>query len=68
MKKYSSYAPDMVFQEARSKVNVKVKVTQKRYVTLRHPTIHTQAKFGICIWRNAAVMLKTLFFRKQGQR
>ena len=44
LKEYRRYAPDsMQFQETRSEV--KFKVTQSWYATLRHPKMHPRTKF-----------------------
>ena len=37
LKEYKRYAPDTIILKTRSDVKVKVTVTQKWYVTLRHP-------------------------------
>ena len=47
LKEYKRCAPDTIILKARSEVKVKVTVTRKWYVTLRHPRIHLLTKFGI---------------------
>ena len=46
----SSYAQNMIILKTRSEV--KVTVTRKWYVTLRHPKMHLQTKFGIPTSKN----------------
>ena len=55
--KIKRYAPDTIILETRSEV--KVKVTRKWYVTLRHPNMHLHTKFGIPISNNIGDMPQT---------
>ena len=45
-------APDTIILKTRSEVKVKVTVTRKWYVTLRHPRMHLHTKFGIPTSKN----------------
>ena len=53
-----TYAPDTIILKTRSEV--KVTVTLKWYVTLRHPMMHSHTKFGIPTSKNISDMLRTL--------
>ena len=67
LKEYKRYAPDaMQTQETRSEV--KVTVTQVRYLTLRHPKIHQHTKFVIPTSNYTRDMLRTRFILKLNQR
>ena len=67
LKEYKRYAPDaMQTQETRSEV--KVTVTQVRYLTLRHPKIHQHTKFVIPTSNYIRDMLRTRFILKLNQR
>ena len=46
---------------------VKVTVTRKWYMTLRHPKMHPHTKFGIPNSKNIKDMLGTQYFLKLGQ-
>ena len=47
LKEYKIYTPDTIILKTRSEI--KVTVTQKWYVTPRHPKIHLHIKFRISI-------------------
>ena len=49
LKEYKRYVPDTKILKTRSEVKVKVTVTRKWYVTLRHPKMNLHIKFGIPI-------------------
>ena len=49
-KEYKRYAPDTIILKTR--LEVKVTVTQKWYVALCHPKMHLHTKFGIPISKN----------------
>ena len=51
-----------IILQTRSKV--KVKVTQKWYLTFRHQKLHPYTKFGIPTFNNIRDMLRTRFFPK----
>ena len=66
-KEYKRYAPDTIILKTRSEV--KVTVTRKWYVTLRHPKMHVHTKFGISISKNIGDMHQPqCSFSKLGQR
>ena len=54
LKEYKRCAPDTIILKTRSEVKVKVTVTRKWYVTLRHPRMHLHTKFGILTSKNIA--------------
>ena len=57
LKEYKRYVLDTIILQTRSEV--KVNVTQKLYVTLRHPKLHPPIKFGIPTFNNIRDMLWT---------
>ena len=60
LKEIRRYAPDsMQFLETRSKVKIKVIVTQLWYATLRHPKMHSHTKFEIPTSNNIRDVLWT---------
>ena len=69
LKEYRRYAPDTkrdvrtdglyITIKTKSEVKVKVTVTQKWYVTLRHPKMHPHTKFGIPTSKNIGDMHRT---------
>ena len=66
LKEYRRYAPDTkgdgrtdIVITIKTKSEVKVIVTQKWYVTLRHPKMHPHTKFGIPISKNIGDMHQT---------
>ena len=63
LKEYKRYAPNNIILKSRSKV--KVTVTQKWFVTLRHPKMHLHTKFGIPISNNVGDMHKFLETRSE---
>ena len=61
-------ALDTIILKTRSEFKVKVTVTQKWYVTFRHPKMHLHTKFGIPISKNTGDMHQTQYsFQKLGQ-
>ena len=50
---------DRIILKTRSEVKVKVTVTQKWYMTLRYPKMHSHTKFGIPTSKNIRDMLRT---------
>ena len=66
LKEYKICAPDsMQIQETRS--DVKFTVTQLWYVTLHHPKIHQQTKFGIPTSNNMRYAPDTIFLRTRSE-
>ena len=63
IKKYRRYALDTIILKTRSEV--KVTVTQKWFVTLRHPKMHLHTKFGINISKNIGDMHQFLEARSE---
>ena len=63
LKEYKRYVLDTIILQTRSEV--KVKVTQKWYVALRHPKLHTHTKFGIPTFNNIRGMLPTRFSKNK---
>ena len=59
LKEYKTYAPDAIILKTRSEIKVKVTVTRKWYVTLRHPKMHLHNKFGIPISKNKGDLHQT---------
>ena len=66
LKEYRRYAPDTkrdgqtdIVITIKTKSEVKVKVTRKRYATLRHPKMHPHTKFGIPTSKNIGDMHRT---------
>ena len=57
LKEYKRYTLDTILLTTRSEV--KVSVTQKWYVTLRHPKMHFHTKFEIFISKNIGDMHQT---------
>ena len=57
LKEYERYAPDTIILITMSEV--KVTVTRKWYVTLRHPKMHLHTKFGIPNSKNIGDMHQT---------
>ena len=53
------YAPDTIILKTRSEVKVKVTLTRKWYVTLRHLRMHLHTKFGILTSKNIGDMHQT---------
>ena len=51
----------------KSRTEVKVTVTRKWYMTLRHPKMHPHTKFGIPNSKNIKDMLVTQYFLKLGR-
>ena len=49
LKEYKRYVQDTKNHKTRSEVKVKVTVTWKWYVTIRHPKMHLHIEFGIPI-------------------
>ena len=66
LKEFKRYAPDTIILETRSEV--KVTVTRKLYMTLRHLKMHPHTKFEIPTSNNIRDMLRTQFFLKLAQR
>ena len=66
LKSYKRYAMDTIILKTRSEV--KVTVTQKWYMTLRHPKMYPYTKYGIPNSKNIKDMLGTQLFFKLGQR
>ena len=56
LKEYKRYAPGTMILKTTS--DVKVTVTQKWYMTLRHPKMHLHTKFGIPTSKNIRDMLR----------
>ena len=52
-------APDTIILKTMSEVKVKVTVTRKWFVTLRHPRMHLHTKFGIPTSKNIGDMHQT---------
>ena len=68
LKEYKRSAPDKLILKTRSEVRVKVILTRKWYVTLRHPRMHFHTKFGIPTSKNIGDMHQTQSsFQKLGQ-
>ena len=59
LNKYKRYSPDTIILKTMSEVKVKVTVTQKWYMTLRHHKMHTYTQFGIPISKNIGDMHQT---------
>ena len=59
LKLYKRYVLDTIILQTRSEV--KVKVTQKWYNSLRHQKLHPHTKFGISTFKNIRDMLPTRF-------
>ena len=66
LKEYRRYAPDTkrdgrtdIVMTIKTKSEVKIKVTQKWYATLRHPKMHPHTKFGILTSKNIGDMHRT---------
>ena len=59
LKEYKRCAQDTIILKTRSEVKVKVTVTRKWYVTLRHPRMHLHTEFGIPTSKNIGDMHKT---------
>ena len=59
LKEYKRCAPDTILFKTRSEVKVKVIVTRKWYVALRHPRMHLHTKFGIPTSKNIGNMHQT---------
>ena len=57
LNEYKRCAPDTIILKTRSEV--KVTVTRKWYVTLRHPRMHLHTKFGIPTPMNIGDMHQT---------
>ena len=57
LKLYKRYALDTIILKTRSEVMVTV--TLKRYVTLRHPKMHIQTNFGIPILKKIRGIFRT---------
>ena len=57
LKEYKRYAPDTIILKTRS--DVKVTVTKKWFMTLRHPKMHPHTKFGIPTSKNIGDMHRT---------
>ena len=57
LKEYKRCAPDTIILKTRSEV--KVTVTRKWYVTLRHPRMHLHTNFGIPTSKNIGDMHQT---------
>ena len=51
----------------KTRSEVKVTLTQGWFVTLHHPKMHAQTKFGIPTSNNIRDMLRTYIFSKLGQ-
>ena len=67
--RYKRCAPDTIILKTRSEVKVKVTVTRKWYVTLRHPRMHLHNNFGIPTSKNIGDMHQTQSrFKKLDQR
>ena len=59
LKEYKRCASDTIILKTRLETKVKVTVTRKWYVTLRHPRMHLQTEFGIPTSKNIGDMHQT---------